>query len=168
MLDTLVNIIGGILAVDEGYVNLNSKAITRLPIEERNVSIVTPGSCIPHLTVERHLKWGAKAKGLTVEEGYVEEVRSGLGISFDGKVGKLSLGMRERVSLATSLLSKPELILIDETLSNIDNRKDFINAFKDLTSKQKIDVIFTTQSLEDSSQADHHYQMESGLSTKLF
>jgi molybdate/tungstate transport system ATP-binding protein len=165
---TLLNLIGGILTLDEGHVTLNSKNITNLPIERRRVSIVAPDSCIPNLDVDRHLVWGAKNRRLNIEHGYVTEVRSSLGISFDGKVRKLSLGMRERVALATSLISKPELILVDEALSNIDNHRDFIDAFKDLATKAKIDVIFTTQTPEDSSQADHHYRLESGKSTRLF
>jgi molybdate/tungstate transport system ATP-binding protein len=165
---TLLNLIGGILTPDEGHVTLNSKNITNLPIERRRVSIITPDSCIPHLDVDRHMVWGAKNRGLNVEPDYITEVKTGLGINFDGKVRKLSLGMRERVTLATSLISRPELILVDETLSNIDNRRDFIDAFKDFTTKANIDVIFTTQSPEDSSEADHHYQLESGKSTRLF
>jgi len=165
---TLLNLIGGILTPDEGHVTLNSKRITNLLVEQRQVSIVTPESCIPHLGVDRHLVWGAKNKGLNIEHDYVREIKKSLGIGFDGRVSKLSLGMRERVALATSLIAKPELILIDEALSNIDNHTDFIGAFKNLASKAKIDVIFTTQHLEDSSQADHHYRLESGNSTRLF
>ncbi len=165
---TLLNLIGGILTPDEGYITLNSKKITNLPIERRQVSIITPESCIPHLDVDRHMVWGAKNKGLEIVEDYITEIKTALGINFDGKVRKLSLGMRERVALATSLIAKPELILVDETLSNIDNRRDFIDAFKNFTMKANIDVIFTTQSPEDSSEADHHYRLESGKSTRLF
>src|SRR5208337_2700682 len=116
---TLLNLIGGILTPDEGHITLNSKTITNLPIERRQVSIITPDSCIPHLDVDRHLVWGAKNKGLNIEYDYITKIKTSLGIKFDGKVGKLSLGMRERVALATSLISKPELILVDEALSNI-------------------------------------------------
>ena len=165
---TLLNLIGGILTPDEGHITLNSKKITNLPIERRQVSIITPDSCIPHLDVDRHLVWGAEKKGLNVEHDYITEIKKNLGISFGGKVRKLSLGMRERVALATSLISKPELILVDEALSNIDNRRDFIDTFKNLAMEAKIDVIFTTQSPEDSSQADHHYRLDSGKSTRLF
>jgi molybdate/tungstate transport system ATP-binding protein len=165
---TLLNLIGGILTPDEGHITLNSKIITNLPIERRHVSIITPDSCIPHLDVDRHMIWGAKNKGLTIEHDYITEIKTGLGIYFDGKVRKLSLGMRERVAIATSLISKPELILVDEALSNIDNRRDFICAFKNFAAKAKIDVIFTTQSPEDSSEADHHYRLESGKSTRSF
>lgn len=165
---TLLNLIGGLLTPDEGHITLNSKKITNLPIERRQVSIITPDSCIPHLDVDRHLVWGAKNKGLNIELDYITKIKTSLGISFDGKVRKLSLGMRERVALATSLISKPELILVDEALSNIDNRRDFIDAFKNLAMEAKIDVMFTTQYPEDSSQADHHYRLELGKSTRLF
>jgi molybdate/tungstate transport system ATP-binding protein len=165
---TLLNLIGGTMIPDAGYVMLNSRKITNLPIERRQVSIVTPDSCIPHLEVGKHLIWGAKTKHLSVKDDYVTEVRTSLGINFTGKVRKLSLGMRERVVLASSLISKPELILVDEALSNIDNHTDFMHAFKDLAAKARIDVIFTTQYPEDSSQADHHYRLESGKSIRLF
>jgi len=165
---TLLNLIGGTMIPDAGYITLNSRKITNLPLERRQVSIITPDSCIPHLEVDKHLIWAAKFKHLGVEDDYVTEVKTGLGINFGGKVRKLSLGMRERVALASSLISKPELMLVDEALSNIDNHTDFISAFKDLAAKARIDVIFTTQYVEDSSQADHHYRLESGKSTRLF
>ena len=165
---TLLKLIGGTMTPDAGYITLNSRKITNLPIERRQVSIITPDSCIPHLEVGKHLMWGARTKRIDVEDDYVTEVKTSLGITFTGKVRKLSLGMREKVALASSLISKPELILVDEALSNIDNHTDFIHAFKDLAAKARIDVIFTTQYPEDSSQADHHYQLELGKSTRLF
>ena len=165
---TLLNLVGGIVSLDDGHVTLNSRNITDLPIEQRQVSLITPNSCIPHLAVDHHLIWGAKRRGLNIERSYLTEVKTSLGITFDGKVRKLSLGMRERVSLATSLISKPQLILVDEAFSNIDNHRDFVDAFKNLAAKAKVDVIFTTQYHEDSTQADHHYRLESGKSTRLF
>ena len=165
---TLLNLIGGTLTADAGYITLNSREITNLPIEKRQVSVVTPDSCIPHLEVGDHLTWGAKIRRIEVEGDYVAEVKASLGINFSGKVRKLSLGMRERVALATSLISKPELILVDEALSNIDNHTDFLTAFKALAAKARIDVIFTTQYPEDSLQADHHYRLESGKTIRLF
>ena len=164
----LLNLIGGLLTPDDGYITLNSRKITNLPIEQRQVSIVTPDSYLPHLDIDRHLIWGARNKGLNVEGTYIKEVKTDLGINFGGKVRKLSLGMRERVSLATSLISQPQLILIDEAFSNIDNHRDFIDAFRNLAVKAKIDVVFTTQLPEDSTQADHHYLLEAGKSTRLF
>lgn len=165
---TLLNIVAGLLRPDEGDVKLNSKLITRLLPEKRNIVLVTPDSHIPHLEVEKHLLWGARVRGAPVSDDYLAQVKRDLGISYKGKLAKLSLGMKERVALATALLSKPELILVDEVFSNIDNRTEFVGAFRDLTNKAGIDTIFTTQYSGDSTLADHLYNLESGKSTKLF
>ena len=127
-----------------------------------------PDSYLPHLDVDPHLIWGARNKGINVERDYLKEIKTSLGINFEGKVREVSLGMRVRVSLATSLVSKPQLLLVDEAFSNIDNHRDFADTFRVLAAKAKVDVIFTTQYPEDSTQADHHYQLDSGKSTRLF
>lgn len=165
---TLLNIVAGLLRPDEGEVKLNSKLITRLQPEKRNIVLVTPDSYIPHLEVEKHLLWGARVRGAQVSDDYIAQVKRDLGISYIGKLAKLSLGMKERVALATALLSKPELILVDEVFSNIDNRTEFVGAFRDLTNKAGIDAIFSTQNAGDSTLAYHQYNLESGKSTKLF
>lgn len=165
---TLLNIVAGLVQPDEGSVKLNSKLITSLEPEKRGVVMVGPDSYIPHLEVERHLAWGAKVKGTSVSEDYLAQVKRDLGITYKGKLAKLSLGMKERVALATALLSKPEIILVDEVFSNIDNRRDFVDAFRELSNRARIDTIFTTQYAEDSSLADHHYNLDSGKSVRLF
>ncbi len=165
---TFLNIVAGVLRPDEGEVKLNSKLVTNLAPEKRNVVLVTPESYIPHLEVEKHLLWGAKLKGAHVNQDHLARVKSDLGINYKGKLAKLSLGMKERVALATALLSKPEAILVDEVFSNIDNRNEFVGAFRELASKSGIDTIFTTQYVEDSSLADHHYNLDSGKSSRVF
>jgi len=164
---TLLNIVSGILMQDEGFLKLGSEDISRMPMEKRGVVLVTPQSYLPHMQVEKHLLWGASIRGYKPNQDYVKKIKDALGISYSGKVQKLSLGMRERVSLATALLSRPSLILIDETFSNIDNRTQFISSFRNLCSESKIDVIFTTQFPEDSKLADHTYMIERGRTSKI-
>lgn len=165
---SFLNLIAGVYKPDEGYIKIDSKTITDVPIEERQVVLVTPDSCIPHLDVDKHLIWGANMKKLSVSDDDVQNVKKSFGINFSGRVSKLSLGMRERVSLATALLSSPDLILVDEAFSNLDNRSDFIREYRDFSGSANIDVIFATQHNEDSSQVDHLYRMENGHSEKIF
>jgi molybdate/tungstate transport system ATP-binding protein len=166
---TLLNIIAGTLSPDEGFVRLNSIDVTRLPVERRSITFVTPDSHIPHLKVQEHLVWGAKNKGVKIDEKTVLRVKERLGIGFANiKARNLSIGMRERVSLATALLSRPKAILVDEAFSNIDNRKEFISSFRELILEMGIDLIFATQEASDSELADHHYVMEQGKSNRLF
>lgn len=165
---SLLNVIAGVYKPDEGYVKINSQVITDVGAEKKQVVLVTPDSCIPNFGIDRHLLWGAKLRRRHVQPDIVSEVKKSLGINFQGKVSKLSLGMRERVSLATALLASPKVILVDEAFGNIDNRTEFINAYREYARKSMIDVIFSTQHGEDSKGADHLYQMDEGRSTRMF
>ncbi len=89
-----------------------------------------------------------------------------MGITFSGRVSKLSLGMKERVALATALLARPSAILVDEAFSNIDSKQEFIENYRDLTNELKIDVVYSTQHQEDSKIADHVYRIEGGKTTR--
>jgi molybdate/tungstate transport system ATP-binding protein len=168
---TLLQMIAGIIRPDEGYVKLNSRDITRIPIEQRRVVLVAPDSYIPNLSVEKHLTWGAKRRGVEVSDRYLTEVKQKLGINFSDTLrsDKLSLGMRARVSLASALISKPELILVDEAFSNLDNHEEFVLAYRELTTEERIDVIFSTQQKQDGDSllSDHHYDMQEGKISKL-
>ncbi len=165
---TLLNIIAGVLKADEGFVKLASNDISNLSMDKKEVILVTPQSYIQHMDVEKHLTWGMNLNGREKNLGQVGKVKSDLGITYSGKLQKLSLGMRERVSLATALLARPRLILVDETFSNIDNRAEFITRFRRLCSESRVEAIFTSQLTEDSAMADHAYVMEKGKSRKLF
>jgi molybdate/tungstate transport system ATP-binding protein len=165
---SLLNIVAGIYPPDEGYVRINSEEITNFPQEKKRVVLVTPDSYIPNFEVDKHLLWGAKLRKWKISNDLVSEVKRSLGINYSGKVSKLSTGMKERVSLATALLSSPKAILVDETFANIDNRVEFIKSYKDLATRLAIDVMFATQHIENSEYADHHYNMDNGVATKKF
>lgn len=167
---TLLELTAGIrkLEVDEGYVKINSKEVTNIPQEKKEIVLVAQDSHIPNLDVEKHLLFGARVKKLEINEDTVEDVKNKLGINYSGKVSKLSLGMKERVALATAFISNPRLILIDEAFSNLDNKSEFIPIFKGLTQKSKIDVIFTTQHQDDSEAADHIYRIDGGRTNREY
>jgi molybdate/tungstate transport system ATP-binding protein len=165
---TLLNVISGNLRAGEGYVKINSRDVTSLPPERRGVVLVNPNSFIPHLEVEKHLRWGAKAKGIDAGDSVVDETKRALGISYAGRVDKLSLGMRERVALATALLSRPEVILVDEAFSNIDHKGDFMVSFKGLCEADKVDLVHTTQQSAEAALADHHYEILEGTTSRVF
>src|SRR5437879_9213305 len=63
---TFLNIIAGVWVPDAGHVLLNSKDLTRLPIEKRETVLVTPDSSIPHLDASAHVLWGAKIRGIEI------------------------------------------------------------------------------------------------------
>ncbi|MCH4814549.1 MAG: ATP-binding cassette domain-containing protein [Saccharolobus sp.] len=166
---TLLNVIAGILKPDEGYVKLNNIDITNLPINKRSIVLVTPESYIPTLDLKKHLTWGAKLKGRKVDDKEIMELAKLLGVPDENKkVGNLSLGNKEKVSLVTAILTKPNLILVDEGFSNISEKEHFINVYVDLCKKNQIELIYVTQDTEDAKFSDHHYVMNNGSLHKVF
>ncbi len=163
---TFLKAIAGQLSIDEGFVRVGGIDITRLPVEKRGVVMVTPGSSIAHLDVEAHLRMGAKLRKITLDHAHVERVKTDLGIDFRGRARTLSLGMRERLSLATALLSSPKVILVDEAFSNLHGRRDFISVYRKLAKEAGVDVIFSSQDDSDASLADHLYAIADGRTEK--
>ena len=133
---TFLRIVAGLTKPDGGHVKINGRDVTGMPLEKRGVVMVTPESSIPSMQVDEHLRWGAKLKGVEIGKERLEAVKEALGIDFHGKVGKLSLGMRERVSLATALLSAPAAILVDEAFSNLHEREEFISSYRKLDRRR--------------------------------
>ncbi len=165
---TFLRIVAGLTKPDGGHVRVNGTDITDLPIEKKGVVMVTPGSSIPSLQVDGHLLWGARLKGIEIRHERLESVKERLGIDFGGRVGRLSLGMRERVSLATAFLSSPAAILVDEAFSNLHEREELIASYRQLAAEAAVDVVFSTQDEADGRLAEHLYSIEEGRTTRRF
>ena len=161
---TLLRTMAGFLKIDEGQVLVRGQNVTRLPVEKRGIVLVTPGSAFQHLDVDSHLVWGRKL-GKRIQEDQVSKVKSELGIDFGGRVGKLSLGMRERVSLATALLAEPKAILVDEAFASLHNREEFITAYARLLVGANIDLVFSSQEAADGKLADILYLIDEGVTS---
>lgn len=165
---TLLRIVAGLTKPDGGQVKLNGRDVTRVPLERRGVVMVTPESFIPTMQEDEHLLWGARVKGVEIGRDRLKAVKEALGIDFRGRVGEMSLGMRERVSLGTALLSAPDGILVDEAFSNLHAREELITNYRKLTTDAGIDVLFSTQDDSDGKLAEHLYVMDEGRATKRF
>jgi molybdate/tungstate transport system ATP-binding protein len=165
---TFLRIIAGLTKPDSGRVKINGTDVTAMPLEKRGVVMVTPESSISNMRVDGHLRWGAKLKGVEIDEEILERTKKQLGIDFHGQVGKLSLGMRERVALATALLSSPSAILVDEAFANLHEKEQFIASYRRIASESKTDVIFSTQDPSDGKLAEHLYLMEAGKVARSF
>ena len=163
---TLIRAIAGLLPIDEGFVKVGGADITDRSVEDRGVILVTPSTCFPHLRVDPHIVWGARLKGFKPPREYVLKVKSDLGIGYDGTVGNLSRGMRQRVALATALVSSPRAILVDEAFLGLDDREAFISVYGKLAKEAGIDVVFSSQDEADGNLADHLYLMTSGVATQ--
>lgn len=166
---TLLNIIAGVIKPDEGYIKVNEKDITNLNIEERNVVLINQDSFIPTLRTKDHLIWGLKVRGMKINKEEVNEISKLLGIPneyINKKVEQLSLGNRIRVAIATALLVKPYVLLIDEAFSNIDDKEEFMRTIFSICSENDIDLIYTTQDLEEAKLGNSSYIINRGHLSK--
>lgn len=162
---TFLHLLTGVEFPDSGFIRINDADITDLPINERRVVYLNPETYFGHADVDRHLTWGLNDDGMD-EPGRIAEVREKLGITYSGKVSRLSLGQRARVILGTAVMAQPRLILIDELLANISGRERVIDYIREVSAKMSIDVIFVTQDSSDLSRADSIYRMDSGSLSK--
>ncbi len=165
---TFLNLILGVYKPDKGYVKINNEDITKLPIEKRRITFVNQESYVPELSVDSHILWGAKLRKTQFNENEIKDLKDALGIRFSGKVKNLSLGQKERVAILTAILSRPKFLLVDEAFSNISDKKDFLYTLVQILKKYNIEMIFTTQDLEDVKFSEKHYIMNRGILQKSF
>ena len=151
---------------DSGRMALNGRELADLPTEKRRVAFVNQSTFGPHWDVEKHLIWGAGR--IPPDTASISDARKGLGIDYGGKVGRLSLGQKIRVAIATAVLSSPEALLIDEALSNLSERLAVLSWLREWSVYSKTDIVYVSQDQSESNFADHHYVIEEGRMSRKF
>ncbi len=150
---TILRTIAGLEKVQSGKIILKNKILssdnTHIEPENRNISMgFQDNSLFPHYTVLENIKFGAdrnkkKKKGLNLNEInkllHIEHI-------VNKYPHQISSGEAQRASLARSLLSNPDLLLLDEPLSNVDqNFKEEIQVkLKQILIEHKITTIIVT------------------------
>jgi len=150
---TILRTIAGLEKIQLGKIILKNKILssdnTHIEPENRNISMgFQDNSLFPHYTVLENIKFGAdrnkkKKKGLNLNEInkllHIEHIA-------DKYPHQISSGEAQRASLARSLLSNPDLLLLDEPLSNVDqNFKEEIQVkLKQILTEHKITTIIVT------------------------
>ena len=118
---TTMRMILGLDRPTSGTVTVNGKVYSDLPAPMREVgAVLDPKAIYGKRTAVRHLSWIAQAGGISQKR--VEEVLDIVGLSnVAGKhVGSFSLGMSQRLGIATALLGDPGVLLFDEPVNGLD------------------------------------------------
>ena len=122
---TTLRTIAGFLFPWKGKVFLKGKDYTRVPPHRRNFGLVYQNYALfPHLSVFENVAFGLRMRKLPraeIRKRVEEALRLVKLEGFERRLpGQLSGGQRQRVALARALVIRPELLLLDEPLSNLD------------------------------------------------
>ena len=154
---TLLKTIMGIMRPHTGSIILAGRTITNVPIEERNIGYLPQNyGLFPHLSVAENISYGLRIRGISKGEQkkVVDHLLALIELSGyeDKGVHELSGGQQQRVALARSLAVKPDLLLLDEALSNIDQvtKFDVAASLKKLFNTLNIPIILVTHQYEDA------------------
>ena len=151
---TILRSIAGLEKIDSGEIKLKGKTISSNKIniepEDRNISLsFQENSLFPHYTIEQNINLGRERKNPSKKKKIsVNKIIKLLNI---GKIlnhypHQISAGEAQRVSLARSLVSQPDLLLLDEPLSNVDQsfKEEIQVQLKQLLKNLKITTIIVT------------------------
>lgn len=167
---TLLRIIAGLETASSGEIWIGDHRIDHLPAKDRGISMVFQNYAIfPHLTVADNIGFGlkmAKLDAATIAER-VEENAELMHIEklLSRYSGELSGGQRQRVAVARALAMQPDVILMDEPLSNLDAllRLEMRAELKGVLQRSNTTAIYVTHDqVEAMSLADRVSVMDTG------
>ena len=154
---TLLRMIAGFNSIEGGDFYFGDRRINDLDPSKRNIGMVFQNYAIfPNMTVEKNVEFGLKNRNVSKEERAVE-VKKFLKLmqieDFAERMPeKLSGGQQQRVALARALVIKPDVLLMDEPLSNLDAklRIEMRTAIKQLQNSIGITTVYVTHDQEEA------------------
>lgn len=153
---TTLRVIAGFIEPRRGEFVLNGKNLTKTPVHKRNFGMVFQSYALfPHLTVYDNVAFGLKMKKVPKDQ-MKERIMKMLEIVDLAPLAErypkeLSGGQRQRVAISRALVIEPELLLLDEPLSNLDAklRLKMRVEIKKLQRQMGITTVFVTHDQEE-------------------
>lgn len=154
---TLLRVMSGFLQPNEGSIYMGGTNVTSMPPEKRPTSLVFQNYALfPHLSVFENIAFGLKVKKLPMDQirREVKEILKVIDLQGieDRSVSQLSGGQQQRIALARGLVMKPEVLLLDEPLCNLDAklRVETRDHIKRIQKSLGITSVFVTHDQEEA------------------
>ena len=154
---TILRLIGGFHKPDGGEIFFGNREVSAIPPYERNIGMVFQNYALwPHMTIFDNVAYGLKIKKVPAKEraGKVNHALSLVNLTGLEKryPGQLSGGQQQRVALARALVLNPDVLLLDEPLSNLDAkiRQQVRTEIRKLQKELAITAIYVTHDQEEA------------------
>jgi len=154
---TLLRMIAGFNSIEGGEIRFDGRRINEVPIHRRNIGMVFQNYAVfPHMSVFENVAYGLKQRKISKEEinrrvmETLEQVQ--IAALKDRLPSDMSGGQQQRIALARAIVIKPDVLLFDEPLSNLDAklRIEMRLAIKRLQNTFKITTIYVTHDQEEA------------------
>jgi iron(III) transport system ATP-binding protein len=155
---TTLRALVGLTSPSSGNIFLNGKDITHLPTEKRDIKMVFQSYALfPTMTVFENIAFGPKVKKVSKKETEqkVYDIAAKVDLKqeqLNKKVSELSGGQQQRVAIARALVNQPNILVMDEPLSNLDAklRSQLRKELKRLQKDFGITTIYVTHDQEEA------------------
>ncbi len=154
---TILRMIAGFIEPTQGSIHFGDRDVTVVPANQRNTGMVFQSYALwPHLSVAENVAFGLRVRGVPSAEA-AERVGAALDAVkirslADRKPNQLSGGQQQRVALARALVIRPDVLLLDEPLSNLDAklRHELRDEIRRLSRQFEMTTICVTHDREEA------------------
>ncbi len=168
---TFLRIVAGFYEPDAGQLMFGDRVMNRVPPHKRNAGMVFQNYALwPHMTVYENVEYGLSLRKIDKEirQRKVAEVLEIVQMPeyADRPVNTLSGGEQQRIALARALVIEPDVLLLDEPLSNLDAklRLELRNEIKQIHSQANITAVYVTHDQTEAlTMADRMAVMKDGV-----
>ena len=172
---TILRMIAGFIFPTSGSVYFDDQDVSHVPAHQRNTGMVFQNYALfPHMTVFENVAFGLRTRKVAGSEirDRVDQALDLVGLAGleQRPVPQMSGGQQQRVALARAVVIEPDLLLLDEPLSNLDAklREETRDQIRELQTKLGITAIYVTHDQEEAlAVSDRIAVMEEGVCRQL-